>query len=149
MKTLDAIAKALNTSTARLVSLAEHSTVKTRKTDFVHAQILRDSGINLEKINVANFEALKIFRATAKGGEVVNSMKLHENCDCHELCYCLKGSIEIRIKDEVYQINTNDVILFNGCFNHEYTAVTKTEYFVIHFSKDTTFIEALLKSNGT
>ncbi|MFC1677526.1 cupin domain-containing protein, partial [Planctomycetota bacterium] len=86
------------------------------------------------------------FRATAKGGEVVNSMKLHENCDCHELCYCLEGSIEIKVKDKTYQLSTNDVILFDGAFEHEYTAMSKTEYIVIHLPKNTTFIETLLKS---
>jgi len=149
LKTIDAIATALKIPAGRLVSLAEHKKVQTRQTESVHAEVLKSSGINLEKISVAHFEDLKIFRATAKSGEVVNSMKLHENCDCHKLCYCLDGSIEIRVKDEVYQLNTNDVILFDGTFEHEYTAISETEYLVIHFPKKTTFIEALLKSKDT
>lgn len=123
--------------------------MQTRQTESVHAEVLKSSGINLEEINVANFDGLKIFRATAKSGEVVNSMKLHDDCDCRELCYCLDGSIQIRVKDEVYQLNTNDVILFDGCFDHEYTAISETEYMVIHFPKNITLIEALLKSKDT
>ena len=149
LKTLDAIATVLKMPAGRLVSLAEHKKVQTCQTESVHAEVLKSSGINLEKINVANFEGLKIFRATAKNGEVVNSMKLHENCDCHELCYCLDGSIEIRVKDKFYQLNTNDAILFDGCFDHEYKAISETEYMVTHFPKNTTFIEALLKSKDT
>jgi len=145
LKTIDAIAKALKISTAKIVLLAEHKKVQTRKTKSVHAKALKDSGINLEKINVAHFENLKIFRAVAKSGEVVNSMKLHENCDCHELCYCLSGSIEIQVKNETHMVNTNDAILFDGCCDHECKALTETEYMVIHLPKDTTLIEALLK----
>ena len=145
LKTIDAIAEVLEIPAGKLVSLAEHQTVQTCQTESVHAEVLKGAGINLEKINVARFGELKIFRAAAKSGETVNSMQLHENCDCHELCYCLDGSIEIRVKDKVYQMNTNDVILFDGCSDHEYTAIRETEYLVIHLPKDTAFIEALLK----
>ena len=149
LKTIDAIAEVLEMPAGKIVSLAEHRTVQTRQAESVHAQVLKSSGINLENINVANFQELKIFRATVRNGEVVNSMKLHENCDCHELCYCLEGSIAIRVKDEVYQLDTNDVILFDGSFDHEYTAIGETEYLVVHVPQNTTFIEALLKHKDT
>lgn len=149
LKTIDAIAKVLKIPAGRLVSLAENKKVQTRQTESVHAEVLKGSGINLEKINVAHFEGLKIFRATAGSGEVVNSMKLHENCDCHELCYCLDGSIDIRVKNDIHQLNSNDVIIFDGSIDHEYTAITKTEYLVIHLPKGSTFIETLLKSKDT
>jgi hypothetical protein len=107
---------------------------------------LKSSGINLEKINVANFEGLKIFRAFAKSGEAVHSMKLHENCNCHEICYCLEGSIEIRVKDSIHQLNQNDVILFDGALEHEYMALDDTEYIVIHLPKDASYLEELLRT---
>ncbi len=149
LKTIDAIATALKIPAGKLVSLAAHHITQIRRTESIHSVVLKNSGINLEEINVANFDGLKLFRAIAGGGQTVNSMKLHENCDCHELCYCLEGSIEIRIKDEVHQLSANDVILFNGSFDHEYTAMSETEYLVIHLPKDTTFVEALLKNKET
>ena len=140
LKTIDAIATVLKIPAGKLVSLAAHHVTQVRQTEPVHAQVLKDSGINLEKINVALFDGLKIFRAIAGSGQTINSMKLHENCDCHELCYCLGGSIEVVIEDNVYRVNANDVILFDGSFNHEYTAMSETEYLVIHIPKDTTFL---------
>lgn len=149
LKTIDAIATALKIPAGKLVSLAAHHITQVRQTESVHAQVLKDSGINLEKINIAHFGELKIFRATAKSGEVVNSMKLHENCDCLELCYCLGGSIEIKVKDEAYHLSTNDVILFDAAFEHEYTAISETEYVVIHLPQNIAFVETLLKSKDT
>ena len=149
LKTIDAIATALKIPAGKLVSLAERNKVQTRQTESVHAKVLKNSGINLEKIDVANFEEFKVFRASAKSGEVVNSMKLHENCDCHEFCYCLEGSIEIRVKDDIHLLNSDDVIIFDGCLDHEYTAISEAEYLVIHLPKGSTFIETLLKGKDT
>jgi len=145
LKTIDAIATALKTPAGKIVSLAEYKTSQKCRTETVHAEVLKNSGINLEKINVANFDGLKIFRATVKNGEVVNSMKLHEDCDCHEICFCLYGSIEIRVKDDIHLLNSDDVIIFDGCLDHEYTAISKAEYLVIHLPKGSIFIETLLK----
>ena len=149
LKTLDAIAAALNTSAGKLVSLAERNVVHTRNTESMASPVLRSLGINLENINVAHFEGLKIFRATARANEVVNSMKLHDNCDCHEVCYCLNGTIQITVKDQLFKLNANDVILFDGTVPHEYTALSDVEYMVIHLPKDTAFIRSLLKSSDS
>jgi len=116
--TLDALASALEISASDLVGLAENHTVLTRQTESVHAETLRSSGLGLESISVANFDKCKIFRATAKAPNVINSMQLHEDCHCHEICYVLRGSLEIRVKSNNYKLNTNEVILFDGTFGH-------------------------------
>ena len=149
LKTLDALAGALKISASDLVGLAENHTVLMRQTESVHAETLRSSGLGLESINVANFDKCKIFRATAKAPNVINSMQMHEDCHCHEICYVLRGSLEIRVKSNNYKLNANDVILFDGTFDHGYTVISDTEFFVIHIPKDIRIIEALLKPRDT
>jgi len=144
LKTIDAIAGALQVSTSRLISLASRKQALAQKTTSLHAQNLKDSGINLERINFANFEDLKIFRAVSDDGGVVNSMKLHDNCDCSEICYCLSGSVEIKIKNDTHRLEPDDVILFDGALDHEYTVSKKTEYLVIHFPKESALLESVL-----
>lgn len=145
LKTIDAVAGVLQIPAGELVSLAARRNTQTRQTESLHAQVLRDSGINLEKVNAANFGGLKIFRAAVKRGSVVNSMKLHADCNCHEVCYCLSGSIEIRVQNETHRLNDDDVILFDGSLDHEYTAVSEAEYLTIHLPKATR-VESLLES---
>lgn len=147
LKTLDTLAAALNTPVSKLISLAECSLVKTGSAESVHPQILKASDINLENLYRISFQGLTVFRGKVKAGETVNSRNLHTDCDCHELCYCLSGSICIRVKDDIYVLHSNDIILFDGCLDHEYTAVDKTDYLVIHLPKDAAFLTKLIKSD--
>lgn len=149
LSTLDALARALEISTSDLVSLTENHEALTRKTETVKAETLRSSGLGLESLLVANFDKCKIFRATAKAENVIKSMALHENCDCHEICYVLEGSVDIRVKSNIYKLNTNDIILFDSTIDHEYTVISNSEFLVIHIPQDTRIIDALLKPKYT
>ena len=146
LNTLDALACALNISASDLVGLAENYGVQTRQTETVQAETLEKSGLGLESIRIANFDKCKIFRATAKAKNAIKSMELHEDCDCHEICYVLQGSLDIRVKSNIYKLNANDVILFDGTLDHDFTVISDTEFIVIHIPKDTRIIDALLKS---
>jgi transcriptional regulator with XRE-family HTH domain len=145
LNSLDALARALEISTSDLVSLSENHEALTRQTETVHADTLRSLELGLESLLVAHFDKCKIFRATAKAENVIKSMELHEDCDCHEICYVLQGSLDIRVKSNIYKLNTNDVILFDGTIDHEYTVISDSEFLVIHIPQDTRIIEALLK----
>ncbi len=149
LKTLDAVAGALQIPTGELVSLAGRKKAQIRQTETLRAQVLKNSGINLGKVNVASFGDLKIFRATAERGRTVNSMRLHEDCDCYEVCYCLSGSIEIRVQNESHRLGCDNVILFDGALDHEYTAVSGAEYLVMHLPKEAIRIESFLESAAT
>ena len=149
LNTLDALASALNISAGDLVGLAENNAVLTRQTESIHAQTLKSLELGLESIWVANFDKCKIFRATAKAKNAIKSMELHDDCDCHEICYVLQGSLEIRIKSNIYKINTNDVILFDGTLDHDYAVISDTEFLVVHIPKDTRIIDTLLKPKCT
>ena len=149
LNTLDALASALKISAGDLVSLAENHAVLTRQTETIQAETLQSSELGFESVQVANFDKCKIFRATAKAKNAINSMELHEDCDCHEICYVLGGSLEIRVKNNIYKLNTDNVILFDGTFEHSYKVISNTEFLVIHIPKDTRIIDALLKPKYT
>ncbi|MBN1805061.1 MAG: helix-turn-helix transcriptional regulator [Sedimentisphaerales bacterium] len=146
LSTLDALASALDTSVGSLVGLAENQAVLTRQTKTIKAETLQKSELGLENLWIANFDKCKIFRATAKAKNAIKSMELHENCDCHEICYILRGSLEIKVKNNIYKLNPNDVILFDGTIEHDYTIISDSEFLVIHIPKDIRIIDALLKS---
>ena len=149
LKTIDAIAEALEVSASRLISLVEQKEVKVRRTESIHAKTLENCGINLRKLNVANYDDLKIFRASVEPGVVVNSMKLHDDCDCHEVCYCLSGSLDIRVRNETHRLSADDVIFFDGTVDHEYTAREEAEYVVMHLPKEAIRLESLLEIAAT
>ena len=149
LKSIDAIAGALGMPVGRLISLAEHRRARTLRTDPIDADSLKDYGVNLRKINVANYDNLKIFRASVKAGSVVNSMRLHDDRGCYELCYCLSGSIEIRVENEIHKLSADAMILFDGALDHEYTALTEAEYIVMHMPKDVACVESLFESTVT
>jgi transcriptional regulator with XRE-family HTH domain len=149
LNTLDALASALNISVSDLVGLAENHEALTRQTETIQAETLRSSGLGLESIWVANFDKCKIFRATAKAENVIKSMELHENCECHEICYILQGSLNIRVKNNIYKLKTNDVILFDSTIDHEYKVVSDSEFLVIHIPQDTRIIDVLLNPKFT
>ncbi|MCP4611582.1 MAG: helix-turn-helix domain-containing protein [Planctomycetes bacterium] len=149
LNTLDALASALEISTSDLVSLSENHEVLTRHTETIKAETLHNSELGLESFWAANFDKCKIFRATAKAENIIKSMELHEDCDCHEICYVLQGSLEIRVKSNIYKLNTNDVILFDGTIDHEYTVISDSEFLVIHIPQDTRIMDALLKPKYT
>jgi transcriptional regulator with XRE-family HTH domain len=148
LKTLDALATALKTPVSKLISLAECNLVKTDSAKLVHTQILKSSNINLDTLHLVDFQGLRIFRGTVKNGKTIKSRNLHNGCDCNEICFCLGGSIEIRIKDDIYRLKANDVIIFDGCLDHEYTTTDKTDYLVIHLPKDCTFMDKLIKNKN-
>ncbi|MCH7556835.1 MAG: hypothetical protein IIB56_05190 [Planctomycetes bacterium] len=57
----------------------------------------------------------------------------------------LRGPLEIRVESNNYKLNTNEVTLFDGTFDHGYTVISDAEFLVIHIPKDIRIIEALLK----
>lgn len=145
LNSLDALARALEISTSDLVSLSENHEAITRETETVKAEILRDLGQEFESLLVANFDKCKVFRAKVKAGNVMKTMKMHEGSDSHEIFYVLEGSVDIRVNRNNYKLNQNEVILFDGTIDHDYTIISDIEAIVIHIPQDTRIIDALLK----
>jgi transcriptional regulator with XRE-family HTH domain len=143
LKTLDALAGALQVSTSGLIGLAERRLVQRRR-----AKVEEHSGVTradkgLENCRIARYDKGKLIRVTAKTGDHVHVMGLHE--DVHEFCYVLSGRVELRVEDKTYQLGPDDTILFDGLLNHSYTQIEAGEYVTVHFPKDIRDIERLFE----
>jgi len=143
MKTLDALGAALQVSASNLLALAECRMVQIR-----HAETLPNTTSKwqsgLDKVRVAVFDKGKLKRVQAQKGETICAIKLHE--DCHEMCYVLSGTTELRITDNAYILRANDTILFDGMLDHSYTMIENCEFITVHIPKDIQVIEALLNN---
>lgn len=144
LKTLDALAGALQISTSALIGLAERRFVQRRQAkEEPRSQMVKgDKG--LEKCRVARYDKGKLIRVIAEEGDHVHVMGLHE--DVHEFCYILSGRVELRIEDKTYQLGPDDTILFDGLLDHAYTQIESGEYVTVHIPKDIRVIERLLEA---
>jgi transcriptional regulator with XRE-family HTH domain len=143
LKTLDAIAGALQVSASDLIGLAERRLVQRRKAEVEERTTLKaDKG--LEKCRVARYDKGKLIRVIAEQGDYVHVMGLHE--DVNEFCYVLSGCVELRVEDETYRLEQDDTILFDGLLDHAYTQIETGEYITVHIPKDVRILEGLLEN---
>jgi XRE family transcriptional regulator, regulator of sulfur utilization len=142
LKTLDAIAGALQMSTSSLVALAERRLVQRRRAQIGDSMAARNPAQGLEKCMIAVYDKAKMIRVRSEKGEKVHVMDLHE--DCNEFCYILKGKVELRISDRIYRLIEDETIFFDGVLDHAYTALEPSEYVTVHVPKDTKILESLL-----
>ena len=142
LKTLDAIAGALQMSTSSLVALSERRLVQRRRAQVGNSMALRNPMQGLETCMVAVYDKAKIIRVRSGKGEKVHVMDLHE--DCNEFCYILSGKVELRIADRLYRLGEDETIFFDGVLDHSYTAVENSEYVTVHVPKDSKILESLL-----
>ena len=146
LKTLDALAGALQISTSDLLGLSERRLVQRRKAQVEDRSHATRADKGLEMCRVARYDKGKLIRVTASAGDYVHVMGLHE--DVHEFCYVLSGSVDLRIEDRTFRLNPDDTILFDGLLDHSYTQVEAGEYVTVHIPKDIRIIEKLLEGKG-
>ncbi len=145
LKTLDALAGALQISASDLIGLAERRLVQRRKAEVEQRSYLKtDKG--QENCRVARYDKGKLIRVTAERGDHVHVMGLHE--DVHEFCYVLGGCVELRVEDENFRLEQDDTILFDGLLDHSYTQIDAGEYLTVHIPKDIRILERLLESKS-
>jgi transcriptional regulator with XRE-family HTH domain len=145
LKTLDALAGALQISASDLIGLAERRLVQRRKAEIEQRSYLKtDKG--MENCRVARYDKGKLIRVTADKGDHVHVMGLHE--DVHEFCYVLSGCVELRIEDETFRLEQDDTVLFDGLLDHSYTQIEAGEYLTVHIPKDIRILERLLESKS-
>jgi len=145
LKTLDALAGALQISTSALVGLAERRVVQKRQANVEPRSQETKGDKGLENCRVARYDKGKLIRVTAEVGDYVHVMGLHENV--HEFCYVLTGCVELRIEDKTYRLGPDDTILFDGLLDHAYTQIETGEYVTVHIPKDVRVIERLLEGS--
>jgi transcriptional regulator with XRE-family HTH domain len=145
LKTLDALAGALQVSASDLIGLAERRLVQRRRAQVEDRATLKaDRG--LEKCRVARYDKGKLIRVTAEKGDYVHVMGLHE--DVNEFCYVLSGCVELQVEDETFRLEQDDTILFDGLLDHSYTQIEAGEYVTVHIPKDLRLLEGLLENKA-
>ena len=146
LKTLDALAGALQISTSDLLGLAERRVVQRRRAKVEPRTQATQGDEGLENCRVARYDKGKIIRVTAEEGDIVHVMGLHE--DVHEFCYVLSGCVELRVEERAYRLGPNETILFDGLLNHAYRQIEAGEYVTVHVPKDIRVIDRLLDARA-
>ena len=146
LKTLDAIAGALQISTSDLIGLAERRLVQRRRAQTIQESRPCKGDTGVENCRIAHFDKGKIIRVAAAAGEKVRVMGLHENV--HEVCYVLTGCVELRIQETSYRLGPDETILFDGLLDHSYTQIETGEYVTVHIPKDIRALERLLANDN-
>ena len=146
LRTLDAIAGALQISARDLVGLAERRLVQRRTAQPQPAGRPGKGEARGDRCHVARFDQGKFIRVSARAGEEVHMMALHENV--HEFCYVLSGRVELRVGDQRYDLGSDDTILFDGLLDHSYHQVETGEYVTAHIPKDIRIVERLLNAES-
>lgn len=142
LKTLDALACALQISTSDLISLSENRLVQIREAQSMQQGSAANGTLGLEHCRIAMYGKAKMIRVYAKAGQEIHAMAIHE--DCNEFCYVLSGQIRFRIEDRVYEFGPDKTLFFDGGLDHAYTAVEDCEFMTIHIPKDIRKLEVLL-----
>jgi len=143
LRTLDALAGALQVSTSDLLGLAERRLVQRRSAKVEDRTRLTQNDKGVEKCRIARYDEGKLIRVVAEEGDHVHVMGLHENI--HECCYVLSGVVELRIEDKTYRLGPDETILFDGLLDHSYTQIETGEYLTVHIPKDIRVLERLLE----
>jgi transcriptional regulator with XRE-family HTH domain len=146
LKTLDALAGALEISTSDLLGLSERRLVQRRKAEAEARSHATRADTGLERCRVARYDKGKLIRVSAETGDHVHVMGLHE--DIHEFCYVLSGRVDLRIENKTYRLGPDETILFDGLLDHSYTQIETGEYVTVHIPKDIRIIEKLLEGKG-
>jgi transcriptional regulator with XRE-family HTH domain len=142
LKTLSAIAGALEISTSSLVRLAESRQVQRRRSKFEHAPELDHASQGLEKCRIARYAQGKLIRISAEAGDCVHVMGIHE--DVLEFCYVLSGCVSLVIDGTPHDLCADDTMLFDGLLDHAYLQKEKGEYLTVHIPKDDRVLAGLL-----
>jgi len=142
LKTLDAIAGALQMSTSDLVGLAERRLVQRRTAKTPEQERPKKSDVGIDNCRIAYYDKGKVVRVVAQTGQRIHAMGIHENV--HEFCYVITGRVDLMIQDEHHILGPDDTILFDGLVDHSYTLLEDGEIVTIHIPKDIRVIEQLL-----
>ncbi len=141
MKTLDALAGALEVSASNLLTLAEHRTVQIKKAEAVGDGVALIPPGGSKSLKVVRFDKEEMYRVRAEAGEEIPVKKLRE--DIYELCYVLSGSVSLKLGNDTYTLIADDSIIFDGVFDHTYSMVEAGEFLVVHIPKVAYTLESI------
>jgi len=127
--TLQRLASAFRMTAADLIALAERRIVQT-----VDEEVYRSNQFEFQRISYANASC---FHARAAAGEVASRPEIHR--DDYEICWVLKGRIELHIGAARFTIQRGQAVQFDAIQEHRYLAVEDSELLMVHLQKSNRF----------
>lgn len=126
LDTLYKLAQVFGLSATDLVAMSESNlNQRTEETAY------KNNGFSFRKISYKNTDALHV---SASKGAQISRPEVHT--DNYEICWVLKGSLEMTLSDQTQVMQTGQAIQFDAIQSHTYKALTDVEFLIIHVSKD-------------
>lgn len=127
--TLFKLARAFGMSASELLGIAE-----SRLAQRAEAQAYAAHGFSFTKIAYGNAAC---FYAHAKKNATLSRPEIHVND--HEICWVLKGTLEIKFAHENHTLKKGDALQFDAIHEHTYRAITDVELMLVHIRKANRF----------
>lgn len=133
LRTLDAIAQALQISTKELIAMAESPLLQKQTAEKINFQELKEAVEEMKDSRFSSFKKANVIKLSLKEGQTANTKFIHE--DSHEICYCLSGKVRLNIQNTSHDLKPDETAFFDSILEHSYTQVETGETMVILIPK--------------
>jgi transcriptional regulator with XRE-family HTH domain len=130
LDTVYRLAKVFALSSSDFLSLAEMRTSH-RKVEKFH----KTGAFFFREVNFANIRILLCEKA--KKNNTISKPEIHG--DDYELCWVIKGKLELILPNEKHILGTGDSIQFDAVLQHSYKTLKDTSFIILHIKKDKRF----------
>jgi transcriptional regulator with XRE-family HTH domain len=130
LDTVYRLAKVFALNSSDFLSLAEMRTSH-RKVENSH----KTGAFFFREVNFANIRVLLCEKA--KKGKEISKPEVHG--DDYELCWVIKGKMEVNLPKEKHTLTTGDSIQFDAVLQHSYKTLEDTSFIILHIKKDKRF----------
>lgn len=125
LDTLYRLARVFGLSASDLLNLAESCSAHLKT-----AASYASGPFEFDKIS---FKGIDCFRATAKAGG--NLFKPEAHGDEFEICWVIKGRIQIKLPRESHILTAGQALKFDAALHHTYEILEDTEITILHLEK--------------
>ncbi|MFA5865511.1 MAG: XRE family transcriptional regulator [Phycisphaerae bacterium] len=129
LETLFRLGRVYGMSATDLLALAERQTAHKAQTTEHDA-----GGFHFRQIAYGNVRALL---GSARGGRKLSRPEVHQ--DDYEVCWVLKGKLQIVLPSETHKLQTGQAIQFDAILEHTYEALEDCELIILHIRKGKRF----------
>lgn len=129
LETVYRLARTFDLSAQDLIGMAE-----TRLAQRIEAETYESNGFSFESVTYGNFKCLL---GKAKQGAKTSKPEIHKND--YEICWVLKGTLELIINDERQELSAGEAVQFDAILEHTYAALTDVELVISHLQKNQRF----------
>ena len=129
LDTLYRIARALGTTLAELIALAEE-----RGAQVANEERYRSGEFSFRRVGYGN---IRCMRAVAAKGARLSTPELHK--DDYEILWVLRGRVRFTLPNETHLLEAGQSIQFDALLCHTYEVLEDCELFIAHLKKNKRF----------